>query len=165
MHSLHGEINRLFNYLIERENTSFSIESIHSKYKWPLDGKEISGLKVICYYFTVVESTWRFLCDVSTQMSRFQTSTLLSVEDNLDFQSDPFGGFSLLMCGSGFNSTSSNTSRSVVKTESLNSNQQNTRAATAENTNTTNTNGSKRRLHKSWGFHGFVVTCPSVKLL
>lgn len=91
---------------------------------------------------TLMTQTSGHISPLMTGMSSFQTSALLSVADALDFQSNPFGSLSLLMCGSGFNSTSSNTSRSAVTTESLNSNQQNTRAATAENSNTTNTNGS-----------------------
>ncbi|KAA0722897.1 ATP-binding cassette sub-family A member 1 [Triplophysa tibetana] len=87
---------------------------------------------------TLMTQTNGHIIPLMAGMSSFQTSTLLSVADNLDFQSDPLGGFNLLMCGS----TSSNTSRSFVKTKSLNSNQQNTRAATAENSNATNTNGS-----------------------
>nr|XP_055026150.1 phospholipid-transporting ATPase ABCA1 isoform X1 [Misgurnus anguillicaudatus] len=70
-------------------------------------------------------------------MSSFQMSALLNVADGLNFKSDPFGSINLLMCGSGFNSTSSNTSRSAVNTT-----QPSTSAATTENINTTNTNSS-----------------------
>ncbi|XP_057192343.1 phospholipid-transporting ATPase ABCA1 isoform X2 [Triplophysa rosa] len=91
---------------------------------------------------TLMTQTSGHISPLMAGISSFQTSALLSVADSLEFQSDPLGSFSMLMCGSGFNSTSNHTSRSVVTTESLNSNQQNIRAATAENSNTTNTNGT-----------------------
>ncbi|XP_036439062.1 phospholipid-transporting ATPase ABCA1-like isoform X2 [Colossoma macropomum] len=52
---------------------------------------------------------------VANQVSKLQSSTLLSAVNGLDFRSNPFGSLTLLMCGgdSGFNSTkSSNTSSS-----------------------------------------------------
>ncbi len=76
---------------------------------------------------------------VSTQMSNFRSSALLSAADTLDFRSDPFGSLSQLMCGTDFNMTS----RAAVRSASTESDQQNTRAATADNTNTSSSNTSK----------------------
>ncbi|KAF4110511.1 hypothetical protein G5714_007542 [Onychostoma macrolepis] len=66
------------------------------------------------------------------------SSALLSAADTLDFRSDPFGSLSQLMCGTDFNMTS----RVAVRSASTESDQQNTRAATADNTNTSSTNTS-----------------------
>ncbi|XP_056103062.1 phospholipid-transporting ATPase ABCA1 isoform X2 [Rhinichthys klamathensis goyatoka] len=83
------------------------------------------------------------IAPLMTAMSNFGSSALLSAVGTLDFRSDPFGSLSQLMCGTDVNTTSKTTSRDVVRTVSTESDQQNTRAATADNTNTTSTNTSE----------------------
>ncbi|XP_039525174.1 phospholipid-transporting ATPase ABCA1-like [Pimephales promelas] len=78
-----------------------------------------------------------------TVISNFGSSALLSAVGTLDFRSDPFGSLSELMCGTDSNTTSKTTSRDVLRTVSTESDQQNTRAATADDTNTTSTNTSE----------------------
>ncbi|XP_050970826.1 phospholipid-transporting ATPase ABCA1 isoform X1 [Labeo rohita] len=72
-------------------------------------------------------------------ISNFRFSALLSAADSLDFRSDPFGSLSQLMCGTDSNMTS----RVLLRSAATESVQQNTGAATADNTNTTSTNTSE----------------------
>ncbi|KAI4890960.1 hypothetical protein NFI96_031544, partial [Prochilodus magdalenae] len=77
---------------------------------------------------------------VAKQVSKLQTSTLLSAVNVLDFRSDPFGSLTLLMCGgnSGLNSNSSNSSSSSKPGFRLPS-----QSATALNSNSTQSNSSE----------------------
>ncbi|XP_016348530.1 ATP-binding cassette sub-family A member 1, partial [Sinocyclocheilus anshuiensis] len=79
------------------------------------------------------------IAPLMTGMSNFRSSVLLSAVETLDFRSDPFGSLTQLMCGTDFNSTS----RATVRRASTESDQQNTRNATADNTNTTSNNTSE----------------------
>uniref|UniRef100_A0A9J7YWA7 P-type phospholipid transporter n=1 Tax=Cyprinus carpio carpio TaxID=630221 RepID=A0A9J7YWA7_CYPCA len=78
------------------------------------------------------------IAPLMTGMSNFRSSVLLSAVETLDFRSDPFGSLSQLMCGTDFNLTS----RAAVRSASTESDQQNTRAATVNNSTTTSTNTS-----------------------
>ncbi|KAK9972436.1 hypothetical protein ABG768_025743, partial [Culter alburnus] len=92
---------------------------------------------------TLMAQTSGHIAPLMTVMSNFGFSELLSAADTLDFRSDPFGSLSQLMCGTDSNTTSNNSVNVPVWTVSTKSDQKNTRAATADNTNTTSTNTSE----------------------
>ncbi|XP_067284959.1 phospholipid-transporting ATPase ABCA1 [Pseudorasbora parva] len=91
----------------------------------------------------LMAQTSSHIAPLMTVVSNFGPSVLLSAISTLDFRSDPFGSLGQLLCGTHVNTTSNNTSRASVRTVSTESDQQNTRAATADNTNTTSTNTSE----------------------
>ncbi|XP_073763802.1 phospholipid-transporting ATPase ABCA1 isoform X1 [Danio rerio] len=87
----------------------------------------------------LMAQTSAHISTLMTALPDFRSSALLGAAGSLDFRSDPFGGITQLLCGSRLNKTSNITSRSTT----TGSDQQNTRAATADNSNSTSTNTSE----------------------